>query len=139
MTELQDLIFDFDDEIEEGGPPVTSTQTQPPLTVEASPSTTSTGLYKGDPMVPVYGTFSSSLPTKSVVEIIANGIDDTRCAKLAPSRPAGNYAFMVDIGPHILFEILGIFLGIFVILGKLHVKTGSISGCFFVKSARNYE
>ena len=144
MIELQDLIFDFDDEIEEGGPPVTSTQTQPPLTVEdlqnalrdfpprrrhrknilarptifilsrscsssdeemeesnsrpapATPAQPAPDLHKGDPMVPVYGTFSSSLPTKSVVELIASEIDDTLRAKLVPSRPTENYAFMVD-------------------------------------------
>ena len=54
------------------------------------------GLYKGDPMVPVYGTFSTSLPRKSIVEIIAAGVDDTHSAKLVPSQPGGNYAFMVD-------------------------------------------
>ena len=47
-------------------------------------------------MVPVYGTFSTSLPTKSIVEIIAAGVDDTRSAKLVPSQPGRNYAFMVD-------------------------------------------
>ena len=48
-----------------------------------------------DPMTPIYGMFSKSLDTKVVVELVASGVD--KAAKIVPSRPRGNYAFMYDL------------------------------------------
>ena len=46
-------------------------------------------------MTPIYGMFSKSLDTKVVVELVASGVD--KAAKIVPSRPRGNYAFMYDL------------------------------------------
>ena len=48
-----------------------------------------------DPMTPIYGMFSKSLDTKVVVELVASGVD--KAAKIVPSPPRGNYAFMYDL------------------------------------------
>ena len=50
--------------------------------------------FRDDPMTPIYGIFSKSLDTKVVVELVASGVD--KAAKIVPSRPRGNYAFMYD-------------------------------------------
>ena len=52
-------------------------------------------LFKNDPMLPIYAQWMSSGSTKDVVELIVNGVQDFRSAKLVPSQPAGNYVFMV--------------------------------------------
>ena len=50
--------------------------------------------FRDNPMTPIYGMFSKSLDTKVVV---ASGVDCEKAAKIVPSRPRGNYAFMYDL------------------------------------------
>ena len=122
--DLQDLqeLLDFDDlqwspptspllqNDDEGQDRLTPTQRQTPLIdlemdnissyssgdeVEPIGQVGRVEYFRDDPMTPIYGIFSKSLDTKVVVELVASGVD--KAAKIVPSRPRGNYAFMYDL------------------------------------------
>lgn len=51
--------------------------------------------FNDDSLCPIFGRQSAPVPTKDVLVMIAQGIDEAKSAKIVPSQPKENLSFMV--------------------------------------------
>lgn len=100
IDEDNDVAYMIEEIIEEGNRSVTEageTETAPCGVISLLSELAST-CFKGDRLIPIYKEGQSTpFATKTVVTAIVCGIQESASAKLVPSQPMDNFAFMLDL------------------------------------------